>query len=118
MKYLKTYESTHVNFVDNSYYLVNGNMTNLIDIFKAINQLNTTSIIKQLIDGEYTKVFSFYISKHHDRFSFWLLSGERSEKEATDFYKKRELTYRGELKIVDNELILDTLELDSNKYNL
>lgn len=123
MKNIKLYESINsVNFEDESYYLVNGDMNLVIKMFEIINKFNSKSLINQLITDSnkqhFNKANSFYIAKRDDdRFTFWGLN-ENNNKEAKTFYKKRNYVYRGELKIINDELILDTVELDQNKYNL
>jgi hypothetical protein len=112
MKYIKKYENIGLSLDDNSYYLM---QNNLIEILQNID--GTERIQKKIVTKDCSK--GAFLSKDHDNcLRFWSLKFNDSKREALNYYNKHKYTYRGELKIIDGKVIIDTLEIDTKKYNM
>ena len=128
----KLFENDKIDFENMAYWAIYGNKYNAIDVLnKLIDQIsgsefnrpliaNLQHIIRQLkniIDSnDYRHSNVTIIGFNADHFEFGLYNSEIDKNRITDELKSFML--KGELKVENGKLILDTLEADSNKYNL
>ena len=128
----KLFENTNIDFENMSYWKIYGNKYNAIDILdKIIDQFtisafnrhittNLKSIIRALKgfieSNQYTHSNVTILSFNNNNFEFELYNSEIDKNRMVDEYKRYNL--KGELKIENDKIVLDTLEVDANKYNL
>lgn len=119
------------NFKDNFWY-IKGNVKEITDIMEKF--IKTYKISKDKIKAFYSFMsyekdikglyfsfnnssvvgvmgWDFYAVENINQYINDLVDGK-------EFFKDDQKIYQGELKIVDDKLILDTFEIDTDKYNL
>jgi len=114
-------EFTPAQFKKFSCWYIDGNMITILNVIKKMNQIakyeiDFKKIQFRLTNDEFTNSISGIIFYFGIGFSYSIVEDKKKSLniiEETDVYD-----YKGELKIIDDKLVLDTLELDANKYNL
>ena len=123
----------NIEFVNSSYWVIYGNKQNAIDILKKIISKNnySPSIIgrlKSMIISMEEYIFKniykhsigqFIVFQKNSYFEQLLFSTFDDESEKIDFMNRhKNFEFKGEIKLENDNLILDPLEADVNKYNL
>lgn len=139
MKHLKTYEevNNYSPFVlsKNSCWYINGNNIEIINIYnQIINQLkykkdkkifeNTTLI--HSLTNDYKDAVGVYLYNEdigiNKGITYYVIRKQFSipeqHKDARGIAMNVDSTYRGELKLVNDIVMVDTLQIDIEKYNL
>jgi hypothetical protein len=100
---------------DKSYYFI---QDNVIEVLKKIN--DTEKIISDVQKKPFKNIFLTANEEYYyGGFGFWRIKNEDNKKDAIYYYeRKKGYTYKGELKLIDDKLVLDTLEIDIKKYNV
>jgi len=132
MKYLKSYESIfkEIELGDNYFWSIKGNNRQIqkicnIFLIEMRNKYNTEDQRFNFTENEWMKEVYIYYEKlsvdnnlSNDFNSYFPIANDRDKKDADDYNIKHNKIYQGELRIVNNKLILDTLDKERKKYNL
>lgn len=132
MKYLNPfYRDKKIEVADKYCWYINSDdadiIIDIIDKFKSqisfkyrrkINKLydEIENSITWDIDLRYIGLYFYYDKKKG--FSLWFVEDDDDKKTAERHISEYNYIYKGELKLVDNKLILDELDMDVKKYNL
>jgi hypothetical protein len=122
MKHIQSYYIITFNFEELSLYKIYGSYTILINMLKKMNHDDIfENIIVHMIDErkkrEYTDTIGIFLIKNYFSFTYYPFNNKKNEKNIIKDYK-RLFKYKGEIKIENNKIILDTLEADIEKYNI
>ena len=119
----KIFENKLITLEANSYIVVYGDQSQIIEILEKtknsdIEDQDLKGIIKDLKKNKNLNISGIFIIKNYEKTLYY-------SKFFNDVIRKIQLkrllydkTFAGELKLKDNKVILDTLEVDINKYNL
>ena len=133
MRYIKTYETikNKIEIKDHYCWIINGDIINVLnklhvsiykkyrdqlDIFISSIQTSMNTTYKGL-----EKIYIFYDKRSTSSFTYWPIQSPEDEMSADYFINDDEngrYDLQGELKIVNDKVILDTLLVDINKYNI
>lgn len=124
MKYIKKYE----NLLDRGkFWVIYGNLEDFIKILYKM-KINSKDLeeeydIDNLIDYVINKkdsnsnIIGYFIFLYHEHYTFKEIPNDVNFKEVVSVESKF-ADFSGELKIENDKLVLDTLPVDINKYNL
>jgi hypothetical protein len=125
MRHLKTFEN--VKLYNGSTYIIYGNLNDILsflyDMYMLIDDENLKPEITAVISAIKNNINSY---QYPGTKGMYLLYSEyslayhvfQSEEEEDVCFLNYGNALKGELKIVNNEIVLDTLKVDANKYNL
>jgi len=135
MKYIKNFERlVGINYGENVYWIIYGRAIDYIKVLEQIlrerinyNQYYTR--IEMLIDlimrnsQEFNNYQGILLSSYSERYNTPAIDyrGFKDEKDKNrylSYYSENGWIFKGELKIVNGELVLDSFEVDVKKYNL
>jgi len=138
MKHIKKIERVEnivgINYGEYLYWVIYGKPIDYIKVLQKILKERTDHNqyyvkIETLIDlimrnshlfNEYQGLFIISYSKGYEAPSITYrgFSDENAKNVYTSYYDNNGMTFKGELKIINNELVLDSFESDVKKYNL
>ena len=139
MKHIKTYEelNTYSPFIlyNSSSWSITGDNIYMINVYqKLIEQLKykkdkklfeTTTLIHSLTNNykDAIGVYLYFEEQTINRgISYYVIRSsfkiQDQINDAKDIITDSKLTYRGELKLINDVVVVDTLEVDIEKYNL
>ena len=112
MKYIKTYEDSKVIFTRKSAWTIYG------DVIKVLNHIDMQDfkwIIKSLKERTESYI-GIILFKKNTATSYIMFDSMEVKDKVLDDYP--EYKFKGELRLENGELVLDTLEMDIKKYNI
>lgn len=131
MIHLNSFYNKDFEVQDNYCWYINGDISDIIDViyeFKNQMRIKYKRKFKKIYDEieptlkyEYSYVIGIFIYCEDDSengFTYWVIENYEDKKDAEKYNSDKHYIYRGELKLVNNKLILDTLEMNINKFNL
>lgn len=125
MKYIKQFESNNFKLtIDNNYcWLIYGDVKGILKIYHKIEKPNKNKIktgLEQSLKNDYYDATGAYLfcEKAPTNFSFWAFCGTQDQNDAKQYIIDKKFQLQGELKLVDNKIILDTLEITRDKFNI
>jgi hypothetical protein len=132
MKYIKIYENLSNNIIlhDKYCWVIYGNTKTILNVYEKLEnqspQLHTTSLTNTLKSTAYKGAIGIYLFydninnfngiKNH-LLSYWIFINKNRQDKAKEYIMYNYL-FQGELKLLDNKLILDPMEANVNKYNI
>lgn len=127
MKYIKYYENytSHIELEDKYCWLIYGDRKTILKIYNKFSEyqkIDQIDGIKKDLQKYITKnslgVYIFYNKYEKPTFCYWIFDSISNQNNAKDYIKKSNIILQGTLNIENNKLILDTTEINIEKYNL
>jgi hypothetical protein len=125
MRHLKEFEN--IKLYTGSTYIIYGNLNDILkifyDMYRLINDKTLmseitvviSSIKKNINSYQYPGTKGLYLLYSEYGLAYHVFQSEEDEYVCFLNYGN---TLKGELKIVNNEIVLDTLKVDAKKYNI
>jgi hypothetical protein len=120
MKYLKKYQLFENQNFKGAYWLVLGNKKEckfLIDKFREKYNIDE----REFFNFEYVSnsiIGLFFGNDYISWSSYWEIENEEDIKNGKEYWRGYNATFIGELKLENDELVIDTLKADMEKYNV
>lgn len=114
MRHLKTYEALAGQEYRGGFYFIKGNRREVINVLTRLlkNYEDEFLLISNRIDG-----ILIAIDKVGE-WSYWEVEENDDINNGKDFYRQNNYEYRGQMFLKNNEIVIDSLDADLDKYNL
>ena len=122
----KIFEKTRFDdlFEEVSYYVIYGNLAVAIDVLKTINE-SIKNIFLSILIEDLQRMVDFYINTictfiyiNRDGFQYYAFNSEKEKEKIINDPITLDYKFKGEIKKVNGEIVIDKLEVDTKKYNL
>ena len=136
MKYLNYFKNSNKDNIKielDYYWLILGDNDICLKVLdKFIKQMTGDHKVKskeftlrQALKYNYSNIYGVYLYYENkvdgkDGFTYWIVENDKKDLYKANRFNKENTNYiyQGELKLINNELVLDTIDIDANKYNI
>ena len=124
---MKTYENIYENNIklrDKYCWIIYGSAETILNVYEKLEHqsshfCDTANSIRLALSQTYTDVIGTYLFYDKgSKITYWIFENKNDQNKAKQDIISVNYILQGELKLENNKLILDQMEVNVNKYNL
>ncbi len=135
MKYIKLFEQRNKD-PENVFWIINGDFEYILSVLRKFlkNKRHKLDIgyvdAEERIAGNFennvktdiryneSNIFGFYLAHRDDRYTYWVIDEKSDIEEGKENYIENDYKFDGEIKLENNEIVIDRFMVDVENYNL
>lgn len=134
MKYIKLFEKIEKD-PENVFWIINGDFEYIVKVLRKFlkgkkHRLDTGYVdAEDRIAGRFkdsvnydiynsSNIFGYYLCHSNDRYSYWVIDSKEDLEERKENYLENDCKFDGEIKLENDEIVIDRFMVDVENYNL